>query len=119
MKKMLFVILGLICFALGAIGAVLPMIPTTPFLLVATYCFARGSDKFNNWFINTNLYKNHLDSFVENREMTLKTKITICLLASLMLLIAFFMMSNIYGRITIIILIIIKYYYFIFKIKTI
>lgn len=119
MKKTLFVILGFIFFGLGAIGAVLPMLPTTPFLLLAAVCFTKGSARFDNWFKSTKLYKNHLDSFVTKRSMTLKTKICLCAFATCMLLIAFFLMSNIYGRIFIVCLILFKYYYFIFKIKTI
>ena len=45
---------------LGAVGAVVPLIPAFPFLLLAAVCFARSSEKLNNWFINTRLYKNNL-----------------------------------------------------------
>lgn len=119
MKKAIFVGLGFVFFALGAVGAVLPILPTTPFLLVAAACFAKGSDRFNRWFLGTKLYQKHLDSFVKNRSMTLKTKITLCAFASVMLMIAFFAMSNWIGRIVILCVIAAKYYYFIFRIKTI
>lgn len=119
MKKVLFVILGFVFFSLGAVGAVVPVLPTTPFLLVAAACFAKGSQRFNRWFCNTSLYKKHLNSFVKERAMPLKTKILLCAFATIMLLFAFFSMHNIYGRITILCLIAIKYYYFIFRIKTI
>ena len=52
-KKFIYISVGLISFALGAIGVVLPVLPTTPFLLLASFCFAKGSDRFNTWFINT------------------------------------------------------------------
>lgn len=119
MKKAIFVGLGLLFFALGAVGAFLPILPTTPFLLVAAACFAKGSTRFNNWFLNTKLYKRHLESFVKERSMTLKTKITLCAFASTMLAVAFFAMNNIVGRIVIVCVILFKYYYFIFRIKTI
>ena len=64
-------------------------------------------------------YKNHLDSFVKERAMTLKTKLCILLPASAMLMCAFFMMSNLPGRIFILLLILFKYVYFFTKIKTI
>ncbi|MBR4587551.1 MAG: YbaN family protein [Lachnospiraceae bacterium] len=51
-----------ICLALGTVGVVLPILPTTPFFLVTAYCFARSSEKLNNWFKGTKLYKKHLDS---------------------------------------------------------
>ena len=56
-KKFLYVILGCIGVGIGAVGAVVPMLPAFPFLLLAAYCFARSSEKLHNWFINTRLYK--------------------------------------------------------------
>ena len=116
--KYLFIFLGFLFTVIGAVGVVLPILPTVPFLLLASICFAKGSDRFHNWFKSTDLYKNNLESFEKDRSMTLKTKWSILIPVTLLLLIAFFMMHNIYGRATIIILIIIKYYVFLFKIKT-
>ena len=45
-KKIIFVIVGVISLLLGIIGTVLPILPTVPFLLLTSYCFARGSNKF-------------------------------------------------------------------------
>lgn len=60
LKKILFVILGCIGVGLGAVGAVVPMLPAFPFLLLAAFSFAKSSEKLHNWFINTKLYKNNL-----------------------------------------------------------
>ncbi|MEG0366218.1 MAG: YbaN family protein [Coprobacillus sp.] len=117
--KYIYMVLGFICFILGAIGIVLPILPTTPFLLAAAFLFARGSKKVNDWFMNTQIYKKHLDSFVKNKTMTLRSKILILGFASIMLAFPFILSHNIYLRIFIICLYISKYYYFIFKIKTI
>ena len=105
--------------ALGAIGVILPVLPTTPFLLLASFCFTKGSERFHKWFTKTKLYKKHLDSFVKNRAMTLKTKLCILIPASCMLVLAMIAMSNIYGRVFIVFLIIFKYVYFFTKIQTI
>ena len=59
-----------------------------------SYCFARGSERFHRWFCGTKLYQKHLDSFVKERAMTLKTKLCILLPASAMLILAFLMMQN-------------------------
>lgn len=56
-KKFFYIFIGLIAFLLGAIGVVLPVLPTTPFLLVASFCFVRGSEKFDKWFKSTRIYK--------------------------------------------------------------
>ncbi len=117
--KLLWLMIGIVSMVLGAIGVVLPVLPTTPFLLLASFCFAKGSDRFHKWFIGTKLYKNHLESFVTSRSMTLKTKLCILLPASAMLILAMLAMSNIYGRVFIVFLIIFKYIYFFTRIETV
>lgn len=117
--KYIYFALGLLFMGIGCIGIVLPILPTTPFLLLALFLFAKSSKRAEAWFMSTKIYQKHIDSFVKERAMTLKTKISLLAFASSMLLIAFFMMDNIFGRITIILLIFFKYYYFIFRIKTI
>jgi hypothetical protein len=117
--KIIYLFIGFICLILGAIGVILPILPTTPFLLLSAYCFTKSSKRVHNWFLSTQLYKNHLDSFVKERAMTLKTKISILSFASIMLAFPLIFSSHIHLRIFIICLYIIKYYYFLFKIKTI
>ena len=117
--KIVWLTAAFLCLGIGAVGVILPILPTTPFLLVASFCFARGSERFHKWFMGTKLYKNHLDSFVRERAMTLKTKLCILLPASAMLMCAFLMMSNLPGRIVILLLIFFKYVYFFTKIKTV
>lgn len=117
--QILWLILGFAAIGLGAVGVVLPVLPTTPFLLLASFCLAKGSEKFHTWFTGTKLYKNHLDDFVQNRSMTLKTKLSILLPASAMLLLVLVAMPNKYGRAFIVFLIIFKYVYFFTRIKTI
>ncbi len=117
--RIIWLILGFVAIGIGAVGVVLPVLPTTPFLLLASFCLAKGSERFHNWFTQTKLYKTHLDDFVKTRSMTLKSKFTILLPASAMLILAFIMMPNWYGRGFIIFLIIFKYVYFFTRIKTI
>jgi len=117
--NILYISLGFLFLGIGALGVALPVLPTTPFLLLASFFFTKGSEKFNNWFLSTKLYKNHLESFVTSRSMELKTKIKILILASTMLILAAYFVDILYFRIFISLLIVYKYYYFIFKIKTI
>ena len=118
MKKAIFIGLGFLFFGLGALGAMLPVLPTTPFLLLSAACFSRGSDRFQNWFASTKLYQKHLESFVRERAMTLRTKITLCAFATTMLILSFLAMDNVVGRGVVAGLIAFLYYYFIFRIKT-
>lgn len=92
-KKLLYVILGCIGVGLGAVGAVVPMLPAFPFLMLAAFCFARSSEKLNNWFINTKLYKNNLESYIQGRGMTWKTKVRIMITVTLLMSVGFTMMA--------------------------
>ena len=118
-KKIIFVIVGFISLLLGIMGTVLPILPTVPFLLLTSYCFARGSNKFEDWFKSSKIYKNYLESFILNKSMTLKQKIYISTFADIMIAFPLIILDNLYIKLFLIIIIIFKYYYFIFKIKTI
>jgi uncharacterized membrane protein YbaN (DUF454 family) len=54
--RLLFVALGCLCVALGILGVFLPVLPTTPFMLLAAGCFARASTRFYNWLLNTRMF---------------------------------------------------------------
>lgn len=117
--RYIYLMIGMISFGLGFIGIVLPILPTTPFLLLAGFCFARSSKRVHNWFVSTKAYQRHLEPFVQKRAMTLKTKICILSLASFMLAFPLLLTDLWWLRVFIIGLYIFKYYYFLFKIKTI
>lgn len=117
--KVVLIILGFISMGIGIVGIVVPILPTTPFLLLASFFFAKGSKRFHDWFISTKIYKKYLESFVQSRAMTLKNKLTILLPVSCMLIITFIFVNNLYARLVLVILFIGKYLYFFTQIKTI
>ena len=120
LKKIFYVILGCIGLGIGAIGAVVPMLPAFPFLLLAAFCFARSSKKLHNWFINTKLYKENLERYVAGKGMTWKTKIRIMLTVTLLMAIGFIMMKNTsVGRIVLACVWVFHIIYFICGVKTI
>lgn len=118
-KNVIFITLGFIFVGLGLIGVIIPVMPTTPFLLAASYFFAKGSDRFSNWFKSTKLYKNYLEDFIETRAMTFKAKQKILIPVSIMLIISFLSIKSIYVRGVIVFLFLFKEYYFRFHIETI
>ena len=121
-KKIIFIILGCICFGLGTIGVFLPILPSTPFYLATLFFFANSSQKLHDWFINTKFYKKHLESFVTDRGMTLRTKVSIITTVTLLMGFGFFMMARKEIWIPCIILAavwMIHILYFVFRVKTI
>ncbi|MCK1215479.1 YbaN family protein [Streptococcus uberis] len=67
MKKTLYIIAGCVSFVLAIIGIPLPILPTTPLLLLAGFCFSRSSDRFNNWLRGTKVYKYYVGDYLETR----------------------------------------------------
>lgn len=86
---------GFLFFVLGMVGAVLPILPTTPFILVAAFCFARSSDRLNSWFKGTKVYKMVFEGYMTKRSMTLRVKLTILVPVTALLAVSFAMMSNV------------------------
>ena len=93
MKRILYIILGCVGVGLGAIGAVVPMLPAFPFLMLAAFCFARSSEKLDRWFKGTKLYQDNLADYVAGRGMTVKTKVRIMITVTLLMSIGFVMMG--------------------------
>lgn len=93
-KKILYVALGCLGVALGAVGAVVPMLPAFPFLMLAAFCFTRSSQKLDRWFKGTRLYKENLADYVAGRGMTRKTKVRIMVTVTLLMSIGFAIMGS-------------------------
>lgn len=91
-KKIALVVVGFIGVGLGAVGAVVPMLPAFPFLMLAAVCFAKSSEKLDIWFKGTKLYKNNLETYVKGQGMTKKTKIKVMITVTLLMSFGFFMM---------------------------
>ena len=120
-KRITFVLLGCVSLALAVIGVVLPILPTVPFLALAAFCFAKSSDRLNNWLINTKFYQNNLADFKAGKGMTVKTKVHILATVTLVMaigLIVMLMKGVIVGSIILSVVWLGHIYYFGFKVKT-
>ena len=93
MKKYLYMMVGCISLGLGALGSLIPVLPTVPFLMLAAFSFARSSEKLHNWFVGTRLYQENLADFVAGKGMTRKTKVRIMITVTLLMSIGFVMMG--------------------------
>lgn len=118
LKKVIYVMMGCIGLGFGALGAVLPLLPAFPFLMLAAFCFARSSEKLDNWFRSTKLYKNNLESYVQGRGMTKKTKVKIMITVTLLMSVGFIMMGSVpVGRIVLFCVWVFHILYFSFGVK--
>lgn len=88
LRKAIYIILGCIGLILGAVGVIVPMLPAFPFLLLAAFGFARGSERLHSWFISTRLYKNNLETYVRGQGMTRRTKHRIIASVTMLILIS-------------------------------
>lgn len=93
MKKTGYLFLGCTGAALGALGAVLPLLPAFPFLMLAAFCFARSSKTLEKRFKNTKLYKDNFEDFAAGKGMTRKTKCRIMGTVTLLMSAGFLMMG--------------------------
>jgi uncharacterized membrane protein YbaN (DUF454 family) len=72
----LWFIAGTICVVLGAVGIVLPILPTTPFLLAAAACYYKSSPRMHHWLLNNKWFGEYIRNYQEGKGLTLKTKVT-------------------------------------------
>jgi hypothetical protein len=74
-RKWLLVTLGILSVVLGMVGVFVPVLPTTPFLLLAAGCFMRSSPRLYNWLIHHKWFGDYIRHYREHRAVTLKSKI--------------------------------------------
>ena len=92
LKQIIVLIIGCLSLALGCVGIVLPILPTVPFFLLTVFCFANSSQKLHDWFIGTQMYKKHLESFVQKKGMTVRTKATLLTSVTALMAVGFVLM---------------------------
>ena len=89
MKKALLIALGLISLGLGALGVVVPGLPTTPFLLLASWCFYRSSQRLQEWLLKSWL-GTYIRGYHRRGGMTIAQKASACGIMVTMVLLSFF-----------------------------
>lgn len=75
MLRSLLIVSGTVCVGLGMLGIFLPLLPTTPFLLLAAACYIRSSEKFYRWLIANRWFGRYIRNYREGRGVPLSTKV--------------------------------------------
>jgi uncharacterized membrane protein YbaN (DUF454 family) len=95
LKKVIFDLAGTISLGLGAVGVFLPILPTTPFLLLSAACYYKGSERMHQWLLSNRLFGSYVRNYKEGKGISLTGKIwTLSLLWITICLSAFYMMNN-------------------------
>ena len=72
--RIIYLIIGFLSLALAIVGVVLPLLPTTPFLLLSIACFSRSSKRFEDWLYHTKLYQAYVADFRETKSIARERK---------------------------------------------
>ncbi|MFV0342873.1 MAG: YbaN family protein [Anaerocolumna sp.] len=121
MKKIINIIclwLGFIALGIGMIGIVLPILPTTPFILLSAALFAKSSEKFHKWLLSTKVYTNYVGKWMESRSMTVKEKCKVLFIVTLLLGISIYVAPIWHAQVFILIILLGHYYFLLFRMKT-
>jgi len=103
--RAILLITGTISLLIGIIGIFIPLLPTTPFLLITAACYARGSDRFYNWLLCNKLFGNYIKNYREGKGVALNIKIiSLSLLWTTILFSAVFVVSALLIKIVLIII---------------
>lgn len=74
-KKYVLIFFGTVFVALGVIGIFIPVLPTTPFLLLASFCYLKSSKSMYNWLLNHKIFGSYLYCYLTYKAISRKTKI--------------------------------------------
>jgi uncharacterized membrane protein YbaN (DUF454 family) len=98
-KKYLLILAGSISLVLGIIGIVIPVLPTTPFLLLAAFCYLRSSKRLYYWMLNNRVFGPYLYNYLTYRAIKRSVKVVTLTILWLTLTISIVLVSNVYLRI--------------------
>jgi uncharacterized membrane protein YbaN (DUF454 family) len=114
--NVLFVIAGFLFLALGIVGIALPVLPTTPFLLLASFCFLKGSKRLHDWLMANKHFGPRIERITKTG-LTKREKISIYVLVFAMLTPVFILTKSLHLRILLVVIMVVKAIFFL-KIKT-
>jgi uncharacterized membrane protein YbaN (DUF454 family) len=104
LKRVFYIVLGTVSLALGVIGVFLPVIPTTPFILLSAWFYLRGSERFYNWLFNHDFFGPLIKEYSDDKGIRKESKVKAILLTWIaVLLTAMFILESNISRAAIIV----------------
>lgn len=104
LKARLYLLVGWISVVLGIIGIPTPLLPTTPFLLLAAFCFARGSQRWHDWLVNHRVLGAYIVAFRDQKGLTVKQKWRIAISIIITLAVTGYFTPLLIGRLTVVVI---------------
>ncbi len=118
-KRVFLIVIGSIALVLGSIGIVVPLLPTTPFLLVASWCYIRSSKRLYRWLLTRKFFKKHINRIIANKGLPLRAKVFILgSVWAMLIILMVFVFDSLLMRLIAFKLGAIKTLFFIFFLKT-
>lgn len=74
-KRLFYLSLGTTFLGIGAVGMVLPLLPTTPFVLVSVFCFGKSSKRAERWVSNNRYFGSYIENYKSNKGVPLDVKL--------------------------------------------
>jgi len=74
LKKKLFIVIGTTSLVIGSIGIVIPILPTTPFMILTTICYMKGSNRLYHWIIRNRLFGKFLENYLQRKGISIRSK---------------------------------------------
>ena len=103
-NRVAFVVAGLLFTGLAAAGVLLPLLPTTPFLLLAAVCFARSSPRLYRWLLSNRLFGPYIEEWQRNRTIPLAAKRKACLVVVLAFGLSILLVDSTWVRVALLVL---------------
>lgn len=104
MRKYIYILIGSSTLLLGMVGVFLPLLPTTPFLLVTAFCYVRSSQKRYQWLISHKRWGPYLHDIIENRSLNKKTRNWAITIQWISITVSIVLISSLYARLFLFIL---------------
>lgn len=99
LRKYIFLLTGSLSLLLGGVGIFIPVLPTTPFLLLTAFCYLRGSEKMYRWLIHHKIFGTYIQSYLIYKAITMKTKVGALIFLWLSLGISIVLLDSLHIRI--------------------